>query len=79
MNVDELRDLLRRKPVPEDAFVLDGSLVNEAYVLGQEGREWTVYYSERGERTGERRFDSEDAACAEMLRRLRSAFAFDDE
>ncbi len=37
MRVAELRDLLRRMPVPEDAFVLDGSAGNETYVLGQEG------------------------------------------
>ena len=79
MKVEELRDLLRRKPVPEDAFVLDGAAVDEAYVLDTDAREWSVYYSERGLRTDERRFATEDEACAEMLRRLRRDFAFDDE
>lgn len=79
MSVEELRDLLRRKPVPEDAFVLNGAAVDQAYILDSDGRQWSVYYSERGLRIDERRFDSEDDACAEMLRRLRRDFAFGDE
>ena len=78
MRVPELRDLLRRMPVPEDAFVLDGPAVAEAYVLDTDGHQWSVYYSERGLRTDERRFDSEDDACAEMLHRLRRDFALDE-
>lgn len=75
MRVEDLRDLLLRSQVPDDAYTLDeGAAVNEAYVLARDGGEWTVYYSERGRRTDERRFDSEDGACTEMLRRLQRDF-----
>lgn len=75
MKVEELRDLLLRSQVPADAYALDPSVaVNEVYVLAMDCGEWTVYYSERGRRTDERRFGSEDDACAELLSRLRRDF-----
>ena len=38
--------------------------------LDQVGSRWSVYYSERGQRSGERIFDSEDEACRYLLNLL---------
>lgn len=71
MQVTALRAKLRRLGVPEDAYSLGDGLKNEAYVLERSGSAWVLFYSERGMRTGEQSFASEDAACAELLRQLR--------
>jgi hypothetical protein len=71
MTVEELRDELFRRGVPEDAYSLQGGARDECYVLDPTGSEWVVYYAERGLRTDERRFRTEAEACEEMLRRMR--------
>lgn len=76
MTVAELRELLTRKAVPAGAYRLEDGGAGEAYILDREGREWVVYYSERGLRTEERRFQSEDEACADILDRLSRSFHF---
>lgn len=42
----------------------------EAYVLEPGPPRWSVYYSERGLRTGEAVFDSENEACSHLLELL---------
>jgi hypothetical protein len=56
VNVTGLRDLLRRKPVPEDAYAIDSDTRIDAYILARDGRTRSVYYSERGLRTDKRAF-----------------------
>lgn len=47
------------------AFDLHGNPgVGEKYVLELVPGGWATYYAERGVRQGERRFDTEDEACA---------------
>jgi len=64
MNKNELECQLQQAGVCSAAYSLDGGLPNERYVLSREpnGR-WAVYYSERGQKTGLRDFDSESSAC----------------
>jgi hypothetical protein len=64
----ELKSKLEQECVCPEAYSLDGGLPNERYVLSQEtnGR-WDVYYSERGQKTSLRSFDSESAACQFFL------------
>jgi len=68
MNIAELRAILVEAGIPEDVYSLTGGLPNEAYCIeqGPDGR-WYGYYSERGGKSGLRAFESEDAACREML------------
>jgi len=68
MNKTELKTLLQQAGVYPEAYSLDGGMPNERYVLSQEpdGR-WAVYYSERGQKTGLRFFDSESSACQFFL------------
>lgn len=74
MSLDELRRALDALGVPPDAYVLDGAAGDECYVLQDQGAEWVTFYSERGLRTGERRFASQDAAAADLLMRIRRDF-----
>ncbi|SEE90437.1 hypothetical protein [Jiangella alba] len=63
MNVAELRALFDAEGVDPDSYWLDGGLPTEAYVLERRASGWAVYYSERGQRSGEMRFETEGEAC----------------
>ena len=69
MTRDSLRKMLRESGIRDQAYDLDGEYVDEAYVLARDGIEWAVFYSERGLRSGLRRFQTETEAC-EYLRTL---------
>ncbi len=68
------REGLRRRAVAEgirsSVYSLEGGLPPETYVLSIEPGGWAVYYSERGERVDEHRYETEDEACADLLLRL---------
>jgi hypothetical protein len=70
MNRTELESILRDRKISPLAYSLGGGLPNEKYTLDQVGSRWSVYYSERGQRSGERIFDSEDEACRYLLNLL---------
>lgn len=69
MNRQALQRLLDAERVRADAYSLGGS-PDERLCLESVAGGWAVYYSERGERAGERRFDTEDEACDFMASRL---------
>lgn len=71
MTTEELRTLLIEEGFRSDSYCLEGGLPSEAYCLENRRSEWEVYYSERGDRSGERTFSSESEACANLLERLR--------
>ena len=71
MNKADLQALLAERKILPRAYSLIGGLPSEQYVLEeQDGERWAVYYSERGERSGERVFETEDAACRYLLELL---------
>jgi hypothetical protein len=70
MNRDELRLLLQSNNVRPDAFDLDGRYCEECLRLEKAIDGWVVHYSERGLRTGERHFNTEDEACRYMADHL---------
>ncbi len=70
MNRADLRRRADAECIRESVYSLDGGLPPERYVLAIEEGGWSVYYSERGCRVGERRFETEDEACAGLLLRL---------
>ena len=73
MNRRTLRRRLLDLGVREDSYDLSGTgNVDEAYVLIEEINGWHVFYSERGLRTGEMNFKSEERACEELEHRLTS-------
>lgn len=69
MSIDDLRSTLISRGVRADAYCLGGDQ-NESYCLVAEGRNFRVYYAERGAAVGERRHATESAACADLLERL---------
>lgn len=71
MNTVELRRMLDAENIDPRAYSLDGGAADEAYVLEAPNRSaWTVFYSERGLRTGETQFETEDEACTHILELL---------
>lgn len=65
-----MRDLLDAERVRPDSYSLDGSEPDECLCLLPVTDGWAVFYAERGSRTGERRFETEDEACIFMVNRL---------
>lgn len=70
MNRDQFRQRAASAGIRPGAYSLEGGLPPETYVLTIEGGGWSVYYSERGDRVDERRYDTEDEACSDLLLRL---------
>lgn len=70
MNKSELKERLERENVKQSAYSLEGGLPSEAFVLNQNGNQWEVYYSERGNKSGLKIFDSENDACDEFYREM---------
>lgn len=71
MDREDLVFALDQLGVDRTAYSLDGGLPVEKYCLEARRSEWAVYYSERGLRSGERIFASEDAAARYLLDVLR--------
>lgn len=69
MNKQELKSQLEALGVRPDAYAW-GGLPNEQYVLSQEGDDWEVYYSERGTKSGLKKFPDESSACEYFLNLL---------
>ena len=47
-------------------------VADDAVVLYQEGpARWVVFYAERGDRIGEKVYDSEDAVCQALIKEAR--------
>ena len=64
MNRTDLQDRLMSEGIRKDTFSIYGDYADEAYILSKESAgKWSVYYSERGLRTAEKLFDSEEGAC----------------
>lgn len=73
MRTSDLKLKLEESGIRADSYSIGGFVKNEALILEPStGNEWRIYYSERGLRTGERVFPTEDEACQclyEMLLR----------
>ena len=64
---------LEKKKVPKDAYSLAGGLPNECFCM-EKGKQWEVYYSERGLKTQLKEFATEDEACEYMYNKLLGIF-----
>ena len=72
MNIKELKKALKAVGSPAEHYNLDGkSRDDERLCLVKEDSKWVVYYLERGVRTTELFFDSEEEACDYILKSLR--------
>ena len=71
MNRSVLERLLNLFEIRTDVYDLSGrDEGDEAHVITHEGDGWHVFYSERGLRTSEMVFLTEDQACDEILLRI---------
>jgi hypothetical protein len=71
MNKQQLQIELNRLQVPPDSYSLSGGFPNEAFCLDENYGVWTTYYSERGQKTGEKSFTGQAHACDSFLRDLK--------
>ncbi|TCJ15325.1 hypothetical protein EPD60_07560 [Flaviaesturariibacter flavus] len=71
-NIESLKEILLRLKIRPDFYSLHGGLPNEAYCVDSSGDSWYVYYSERGQKTGLTKFESESKACTYFLNLITS-------
>lgn len=76
MKVFELEEKLNKLGIPKDTYsILKGGLPNERLCIVKEEKR-CVYYSEKGRRSGLKKFQTETEACEyffEKIKRLRYA------
>ncbi|MBS9439907.1 hypothetical protein EAE91_22995 [Photorhabdus noenieputensis] len=70
MDKNSLIRTLSSMKIPKDSYSID-SIENESLCLIKDGILWSVFYSERGQRSGEEHFNQEEAACKAFLQRLK--------
>jgi hypothetical protein len=80
MKRDELRNRLTKLGVPSYSYNLDGKgRDDERLCLGFTNNEWSVYYIERGEKTTNKIFMSEEEACQFIYEQLYKRYAGEKE
>jgi hypothetical protein len=73
MDRSSLRQFLDREQIDPRSYGLEGASGlpvqdrEERYFIEQGPAGWSVYYWERGLRSGEQSFDTEDEACHHLL------------
>ena len=70
MTIIEMQRLLNEKNIPQNYYSLTGGLPNEAYCITKNKSVWEVYYSERGEKSEYKKFNSEEEACEHFYKSL---------
>lgn len=68
-----LADILQEQGYPSAAYGIGrgGKYQDQAFVLDKWSNRWAVYYTQRGVKSEVRKHASEDAACRDLLARLR--------
>ena len=62
MTKRELEKILNASNIDRFAYDLNGGLPNEAYCMEEIGGKWYTYYSERGQRTSLKAFETDSQA-----------------
>jgi hypothetical protein len=71
MTLKELKNLVSKdEKIPKHSYSLEGGLPNEALCISRYGKDWTIYYSERGKKTNLMNFKTESEACEYFYKRL---------
>lgn len=72
MNKIELKQKLDQLKIRPDVYHIDDGLpaTDEVLVLENNYGRWSIYYYERGNRSSEKQFSSEDEACDFFYRQL---------
>lgn len=74
MKIKSLKKTLVEIEIPIDAYYLKGGLPNEAFCIGFNHGLWEVYYSERGNKSGIKKFSNEEDACEYFLAWMEDIF-----
>jgi hypothetical protein len=78
MNRQELKIELDKLHVPRSNYSLDGSIQTNASILDHAHGHWIIFsVDERGNRSEEKTFQSEDEACAYLLNKNKKWFNYD--
>lgn len=78
MDRNQLKSILYKNGIPEDAYSLNGGLPNEAYCMNEVKGGWEVYYSERGIKRNLGYYLNESGACKCLLREVGKNFILQD-
>lgn len=71
MTIFELEHKLKELGIPNDLFsIMEGGLPNEKLCIVK-GDVWQVYYSERGQKSGLKEFETETEACEYFLGKIK--------
>lgn len=71
MSIFQLKEALEKAGLDTYFASLEGEIRDECLILERpKSGGWCVYYSERGQRTGEHWFTTEDEACQFIFNRL---------
>jgi len=67
VDIGRLQAELDRMGVNPSRYSLKGGTPEDGFSIKSQGREWIVYYSERGGRYNIEKFATEHAACRRLL------------
>lgn len=70
MNRSELKKALDKAGISPKSYCLEGGWPSEEYCIEENYGKWSVYYSEHGQKTGEKLFYSESDACEYLYKLL---------
>jgi len=71
MNRKQLENEFQKSGVRADAYSLFGTLKDDAHIIDEIYGKWIVFYFERGSRSNEQEFSTENEACQYLLELLR--------
>jgi len=72
MKIAELTAYLDSRGIRRDAYFLNGTSTGEEHCIDHGPKGWSVFYHERGLRTSESIYRTEEEAASELIRRLES-------
>jgi hypothetical protein len=77
LTCERLAAILEAEGYPSSSYAIGrgGKYRDQAFVLDRWSNRWVVYYTERGGKTGIRKYVSQDSACRDLLARLRGDVA----
>lgn len=70
----DLKKLLEEEKINPTLYSLEGGLPNEAFCLNKNSEFWEVYYSEKGNKSGLKKFDTENEACKYFYKLILSSY-----
>ncbi len=74
MKINDLSTKLKNLDIPNCWYLIGdkGITDNKTVIRLDDYNTWSVYYSERGVRHGEKTFNSESEACEELFNRMKA-------